>query len=64
MYTIESDDAEFVIAPSTAEQKCSPEGHQDGVAAYGMTSLKATGIRVGLLINFGVKKCGFKRMVF
>ena len=26
--------------------------------------LKATGIKVGLLINFGVKKCEFKRMVF
>ncbi|MBU1078257.1 MAG: GxxExxY protein [Spirochaetes bacterium] len=26
--------------------------------------LKATGIKIGLIINFGRKKCDFKRMIF
>ena len=29
-----------------------------------LNELKATGIKVGLLINFGRKKVGFKRLVF
>ena len=45
------------------ELKVAPE-YQSADEAQLLNELKATGIRVGLLINFGRAKVEFKRMVF
>jgi GxxExxY protein len=45
------------------ELKVAPE-YQTGDEAQLLNELKATGLKVGLLINFGRAKVQFKRMVF
>lgn len=45
------------------ELKVSPE-YQSSDEAQLLNELKATGVKVGLLINFGRTKVAFKRMVF
>ena len=48
-----------IIVEVKVEEKYNPK-HEAQLLNY----LKATGIRVGLLTNFGRKKCEFKRLIF
>ena len=48
-----------IILELKAEEKLNPS-HQAQLINY----LKATNIKVGLLINFGKEKCDFKRLIF
>lgn len=50
---------ECVIVKIKAEEKYNPK-HEAQLLNY----LKATGIKVGLLLNFGRGKCEFKRLVW
>jgi len=47
-----------VIVEIKAEKEYNPK-HEAQLLNY----LKATGVRVGLLLNFGEKKCGWQRLV-
>ncbi len=53
----------FVANRVLVELKVSPE-YQPTDGAQLLNELKATGIKVGLLINFGRTKVEFRRMVF
>lgn len=48
-----------VIVELKVEEKCNSKNE-----AQLLNYLKATGIRIGLLINFGGNKCEFKRLIF
>ncbi|MCI0491136.1 MAG: GxxExxY protein [Blastocatellia bacterium] len=47
-----------VLVELKADREYTPK-HEAQLLDY----LKATGVRVGLLLNFGEKKCGFKRLI-
>jgi GxxExxY protein len=49
---------DLVIVELKAEKEFNPK-HEAQLLNY----LKATGLRVGLLLNFGEKKCEWKRLV-
>ena len=57
-------DADLIVADSVAvEIKVSPQYDKRDEAQL-LNELKATGIKVGLLINFGRGKVEYKRLVF
>jgi len=56
-------DADLIVADSVAvEIKVNPQYKRD--EAQLLNELKATGLKVGLLINFGRNKVEYKRLVF
>lgn len=57
-------DADLIVADSVAvEIKVNPQYHKRDEAQL-LNELKATGLKVGLLVNFGRSKVEFKRLVF
>ena len=57
-------DAELIVAEVVAvELKVNPQ-YDKGDEAQLLNELKATGLKVGLLINFGRTKVEYKRLVF
>jgi GxxExxY protein len=57
-------DADLIVADSVAvEIKVNPQYDKRDEAQL-LNELKATGIRVGMLINFGRAKVEYKRLVF
>lgn len=56
---------DFTIADKIViEVKAHPEGIQEDAVAQTINYLKASGIRLGLIVNFGRKKLDYKRIVF
>jgi len=57
-------DADLIVADSVAvEIKVSPQYDKRDEAQL-LNELKATGLKVGLLVNFGRNKVEYKRLVF
>lgn len=56
---------DFTIADKIiVEVKAHPEGVQEEAVSQTINYLKASGIRLGLIINFGKRKLDYKRVVF
>jgi GxxExxY protein len=54
----------FLFEKIIVEVKANAEGIQDDALAQTINYLKASGFRVGLIINFSKRKLGYKRVVF
>ena len=54
----------FLFEKIIVEVKANADGIQEGSIAQTINYLKASGFRVGLIINFGKRKLEYKRVVF
>jgi len=56
-------DADLIVADLVVVEKVNPQYHKRDEAQL-LNELKATGLKVGLLVNFGRTKVEYKRLVF
>ena len=56
-------DADLIVADLVVVEKVNPQYHKRDEAQL-LNELKATGLKVGLLVNFGRTKVEYKRFVF
>jgi len=56
-------DADLIVADLVVVEKVNPQYNKRDEAQL-LNELKATGLKVGLLVNFGRTKVEYKRLVF